>query len=61
MSNTCSLIGRNQLQESSNLAQKKKDDKAVKQVAARRKKIDSHMGLEKNEKGHHFRLNRYFF
>ena len=46
------------MQESLNLAQKKRDDKTVKQLSARRRKLDSHMGLEKNEKGHRFQINR---
>jgi hypothetical protein len=45
-------------QESLSLAKKSGDDKKMKQVAARRKKLDSHMGLEKNEKGHHFQINK---
>jgi ATP-binding cassette subfamily F protein 3 len=39
-------------------AKKTGDDKKLKQAASRRKKLDERMGMQVNDKGHRFKLNR---
>ncbi|KAH8920941.1 P-loop containing nucleoside triphosphate hydrolase protein [Atractiella rhizophila] len=46
------------VQENVKAAKKTGDDKKLKQAAAKQKKIDDRLGMERNEKGHRFKLNR---
>ena len=40
-------------------AKKSGDDKKMQAAASKKKKLEDRAGLEKNEKGHRFRLNKY--
>ena len=46
------------MQDFQSQARKTGDDKKLKQAASRRKKLEERMGLEVNDKGHKFKLNR---
>ncbi len=46
------------IQEGSVRAARSHDDKRIKQIKSKKKKIEERGGLEVNEKGHRFKLNR---
>ena len=46
------------VQSTEALAKKTGDDKKLKMVASRKKKLEDRMGMEKNEKGHRFSKNK---
>ncbi|KAJ3220430.1 hypothetical protein HK099_004365 [Clydaea vesicula] len=46
------------IQEGTVRAKRSNDDKRIKQIQSRKKKLEERSGLEVNEKGHRFKLNR---
>ena len=47
------------MQDNLAIARRTGDDKKLRQVASRQKKLDERMGMERNEKGHRLQINRY--
>ena len=48
------------MQDNLALARRTGDDKKLRQVASRQKKLDERMGMERNDKGHRLQINRCF-